>query len=156
MVEADSESGENEESSEEETDDNDSTFSDGFENSDFEYDDKLFDENIDKEIEWVGITDEPSRVLDKSKQIVGIQAAGNFRRSLSGSESSSKVRTSQYHVYRDDADDSDFEFEVGLCFKTASDFREAVRRYSNKQGRPIKFRKNCSDKIQAICECGSQ
>ncbi|XP_012852596.1 PREDICTED: uncharacterized protein LOC105972205 [Erythranthe guttata] len=74
--------------------------------------------------------------------------------SLSKRHSSAKAKSSKYQIYKDDADESDFEFEVGLCFKTATDFREAVRKYSNKQGMPISFKKNCSDKVQAICACG--
>lgn len=60
MIKIDCESGEDEES-EEESDD--FVLSDGFEESDFEYDDMLFDDNIDNEIEWVGIIDESSQVI---------------------------------------------------------------------------------------------
>ncbi|KAK4412474.1 hypothetical protein Salat_2894500 [Sesamum alatum] len=146
MIEIDNITDEND--SDEDIDTNDSTFSDDFQDSDFEYDDLLFDENIDREIEWVGIWDD-SLALDKGKMVVLILCTEHLRPS-SKNQSFVKGKISKYLIYKDDANSSNFEFEVGLCFKTATDFRDAVRKYSNKQGKPLKFTKNCSDKIHHV------
>ncbi|KAH6797957.1 hypothetical protein C2S52_022511 [Perilla frutescens var. hirtella] len=132
MIEVNEESDEDEDS-DHNTDGNDSVFSDGFQDSDFEYDDVLYDENIDQEIEWVdGVMSESSGVVDISKK-----PKEHFM-FLNMNQSSKQDGSSKYHVYRGDADQPDFEFEVGLCFNSATDFRDAIRRYSTKQGKPVK------------------
>ncbi|KAG8369567.1 hypothetical protein BUALT_Bualt14G0026800 [Buddleja alternifolia] len=117
----------------------DPEFSDGFQESDYDEDDILYDENIDDEVEWVGIWDKVEQpILTKSHLPVQPKSVGS----------------SQFPIYNDDADLSDFEFDVGLCFKTVSEFREAIRKYAIKQGKPLTFTKNCSDKVQVTCDCG--
>ncbi|KAK6136641.1 hypothetical protein DH2020_029624 [Rehmannia glutinosa] len=91
MIEIDDDTDENEENDDKENDGSDSTFSDGFEESDFEYDDVLFDENIDQEIEWVGMRDESSHVLDRGKKVVENSSADHF-------EPSSLVATRIYKM----------------------------------------------------------
>ncbi|KAL3838818.1 hypothetical protein ACJIZ3_023409 [Penstemon smallii] len=141
-------------SSDEEDNDYDSDYSDDFEDSDFEHDDMFYDENIDNDIEWVGERDEPVDAL-VGKKIMEQHFINSMVRGLKQSSTKrSEVKSSHITVYEDNADDSDFEFEVSLCFKSADEFREAVRKYSNKQGKPVKFVKNCRDKIQVKCKCG--
>ncbi|KAK8941312.1 hypothetical protein KSP39_PZI010017 [Platanthera zijinensis] len=114
---------------------NESSFSDDLAESEFELDDALYDENIDDEIELVDRRE--SKTVAAKNVGVSIRESGSHSASKSDKEKSSKIR-----VFQGDADDSDFEFDVGLCFNSASDFREAVRLYATKQGRPIKFTKN--------------
>ncbi|KAL3833413.1 hypothetical protein ACJIZ3_008149 [Penstemon smallii] len=149
-LEFDSSSGSSEEESD---DDNDYLCDDGFEESDFELDDEQFDENIDKEIEWVGIMDE--KVSEKDKAIVESNTEWMIiQPSNTEKKSRKRNRFPDFSIYRGDADDSDFEFEIGMKFKNATEFREAVRIHSNKQGRPLDLHKNCKDKIQVRCKCG--
>lgn len=131
----------------EESEENHSSFSDGLVERDFELDDALYVENVDNEIELADIS-EPTNVGRKN---VGVQIRDHGIHSAHKSE---KGKSKQIQIYQGDADDSDFEFDVGLCFNNASDFRDAVRIYAIEQGRPIKFTKNCSDKIQITCDCG--
>ncbi|KAK8943070.1 hypothetical protein KSP39_PZI008986 [Platanthera zijinensis] len=129
-------------SNEEDTDENDSTFSDDFEDVDFDIDDLDYDEYVDEAVEWVGLNDTANQIIDHPKDKVFPSSKAN------------KGKTLCYQIYQDNANDCNFEFEVGMCFNTVDDFREAVRTYSNMQGKPIKFTKNCSDKVQVTCECG--
>ncbi|KAL3833744.1 hypothetical protein ACJIZ3_008480 [Penstemon smallii] len=137
-------------SSEEESD-SDYVNDNGFDESDFESDDELFDENIDKEIEWVGLVDET--IVERGTKN-GQSNMEPLNATSKKPRNKEKSKFLDFPVYDDDADTSDFEFEIGMQFKGADEFREAVRAHSNKQGRPLKFTKKCSDKIQVICRCG--
>ncbi|KAL3849567.1 hypothetical protein ACJIZ3_011449 [Penstemon smallii] len=134
-------------SSEEESD-SDYVNDDGFDESDFDSDDELFDENIDKEIEWVGLVDET--IVERGTKN-GQSNMEPLNATSKKPRNKEKSKFLDFPVYDDDADTSDFEFEIGMQFKGADEFREAVRAHSNKQGRPLKFTKNCSDKIQVTC-----
>ncbi|KAK8946345.1 hypothetical protein KSP39_PZI006942 [Platanthera zijinensis] len=138
-------------SNEEDTDESDSSFSDDFVDADFEYDDMEYDENIDEAIEWVGLKE--SRESHKTEQT---QMAEHYKGKSPLTSNSIKKKSSKYQIYQGNANETHFDFEVGLCFTTADEFREAIRTYANMQGKPIKFSKNCSDKIQVTCECGWQ
>ncbi|KAK8940462.1 hypothetical protein KSP39_PZI010501 [Platanthera zijinensis] len=126
-------------SNEDDSDDTDSTFTDGFQDGDYDSDDLQFDENIDEAVEWVGCK-EPTQIIEPNSTLTTTNSKRN--------------KSTHCQIFQGDAGESYFEFQVGLCFNTAQDFRDAVRTYSNMQGRPIKFTKNCSDKVQVTCECG--
>ncbi|KAK8939250.1 hypothetical protein KSP39_PZI010837 [Platanthera zijinensis] len=132
----------------ESTDENSSFAGDDLNYSDFEENDLLIDGNIENEIELVGERVESHQPM---RMIVGVHVKE------CGSQSSSKTekgKSLEVQVYDGNASNSDFEFDVGLCFNTPDDFRTAVRMYATKHGKPLKFTKNCSDKIQVTCDCG--
>ncbi|KAK8944768.1 hypothetical protein KSP39_PZI008448 [Platanthera zijinensis] len=134
---------------EDDTDECDSTFSDDFEEGEYDYDDIDFDEYVDEALEWVGMK-EPNEISGKQSN----QFIEHYNNRILPTSNPNKGQSSHYHIYEGNARESNFEFEVGLCFNAGEDFRDAVRTYSNMHGKPIKFTKNCRDKIQVTCDCG--
>lgn len=113
-------------SNDDDTDGTDSTFTDGFEDGDYDSDDMHYDENVDDSIEWVGAK-EPTKIIGQSNTLV----TSNPR----------KIKSTYNNIYQGDAGIANFEFQVGLCFNTCQDFRDAVRTYSSMQGRPTRYKK---------------
>ncbi|KAL3537235.1 hypothetical protein ACH5RR_000601 [Cinchona calisaya] len=58
----------------------------------------------------------------------------------------------KYHVFNEKTDMKDPVFKVGMLFKSVKEFRAAIRAHSTKDGRNVRFKKNESKRIRAICE----
>lgn len=70
----------------------------------------------------------------------------------SNSDEDGKTR---YPEYRRETDLGKVMFKTGMLFCTAKEFREAVREYAIKQGKDIKFVKNETTRVRAICAAKS-
>ncbi|KAG8364970.1 hypothetical protein BUALT_Bualt18G0053900 [Buddleja alternifolia] len=110
------------------TDEEDSVYSDGFADSDYDVDDALYEQYIDKEVEWEGI----GATFSPDFEVENTIRRGKSR-TLSKARVAMSKKRSQLPIYKGDADNSDFEWEVGLRFKIVVEFRDAIRTYSNKQ-----------------------
>ncbi|KAG5531535.1 hypothetical protein RHGRI_026218 [Rhododendron griersonianum] len=134
-------------------------------NSDYEQsdDDGLYEANVDEEAEWAGFYNSKGKQPDLNEDLdddddgkdYGDDSSDDLHSACSNSDDDRKK--DKFHEYRRETDLGKVKFSVGMKFPSAKEFREAVREYSIKEGKDIKFVKNETTRVKAKCateECG--
>ncbi|KAH7842932.1 hypothetical protein Vadar_010817 [Vaccinium darrowii] len=133
-----------------------------YEDSEYEQsdDDGLYEANIDEAAEWGGFHNRKEKQpvelelgegLDDYDDL-GDVSSDELQSVHSNSDEDGKTR---YPEYRRETDLGKVMFKTGMLFCTAKEFREAVREYAIKQGKDIKFVKNETTRVRAICAAKS-
>ncbi|KAG5566220.1 hypothetical protein RHGRI_001980 [Rhododendron griersonianum] len=135
--------------------------------SDYEQsdDDGLYEANVDEEAEWAGFDNSKGKQPDLNEDLdddddddgkdYGDDSSDDLHSACSNSDDDRKK--DKFHEYRRETDLGKVQFTVGMKFPSAKEFREAVREYSIKEGKDIKFVKNETTRVKAKCaieECG--
>ncbi|KAG5531216.1 hypothetical protein RHGRI_025988 [Rhododendron griersonianum] len=133
--------------------------------SDYEQsdDDGLYEANVDVEAEWAGFDNSKGKQPDLNEDLdddddgkdYGDDSSDDLHSACSNSDDDRKK--DKFHEYRRETDLGKVQFTVGMKFPSAKEFREAVREYSIKEGKDIKFVKNETTRVKAKCateECG--
>ncbi|KAH7863402.1 hypothetical protein Vadar_017045 [Vaccinium darrowii] len=134
-------------------------------------DDTMFQENVDKNIEFAGLGgsmapsgQEYASMVDGLANLDGDSdgISSDDLKSMSGSSSDEdedgwtgrKKAKTNYPVFNEKTDMDNPVFKIGMEFKTHEQVREAIKEYSIKWGRKIKFNKNDREKVDAVCKTG--
>ncbi|KAI8555876.1 hypothetical protein RHMOL_Rhmol05G0207600 [Rhododendron molle] len=133
--------------------------------SDYEQsdDDGLYEANVDEEAEWVGFDNSKGKEPNLNDDLdddddgkdYGDDSSDDLHSACSNSDDDRKK--DKFQEYRRETDLGKVQFTVGMKFPSAKEFREAVREYSIKEGKDIKFVKNETTRVKAKCateECG--
>ncbi|PKI34156.1 hypothetical protein CRG98_045435 [Punica granatum] len=123
----------------------DSEYSEELVDSDWEQtDDVGFMNNIDFEVEWVGLDSQSVEREMKGKNAMRVYEKID--------QENTKATYNGYKVFNPKLDMDDPKFEVELCFTDTDILRAAIRQHSRVHGRDIKFTKNDRFKVQAKCK----
>ncbi|KAF7150218.1 hypothetical protein RHSIM_Rhsim02G0197700 [Rhododendron simsii] len=133
--------------------------------SDYEQsdDDGLYEANVDEDAEWAGFDNSKGKEPNLNDDIddddddkdYGDDSSDDLHSACSNSDDDRKK--DKFHEYRRETDLGKVQFTVGMKFPSAKEFREAVREYSIKEGKDIKFVKNETTRVKAKCDtegCG--
>ncbi|KAH7847149.1 hypothetical protein Vadar_022543 [Vaccinium darrowii] len=121
-------------------------------------DDRFFDSNVDKEVEWGGLSYGKGKAPLESKQtgdndVSDQEAQSDELVSLYGSSDEEggppKDRFSQFNMATDIADP---KFKVGMIFPTRRQFKLAVKEHAIKTRKPIMLVKNDKQRVRVICK----
>lgn len=130
-----------------------------FKDSDYDFseDDRLFDANVDRNVEWVGLMKgrRKETTSEHEHNTAGDEMNSDELISLDGSSSSDEdsrpKENTRFHQFNSKADMVDPQFKVGMIFGTSKIFKDAVREHAIKTCKAIKFVKNDSIRVRAIC-----
>ncbi|KAF7147202.1 hypothetical protein RHSIM_Rhsim03G0174600 [Rhododendron simsii] len=129
-------------------------------------DDELFEQNVDRDVEFGGLNKKNTLSIDADyaaviKEMADIEGGVddssdelNSGYSSSDEEGGSRKQERKYTVFNEKTEMDNPVFEVGMEFKTHDIFANAVKEYSIKHGKKIKFLKNDREKVRAKCEDG--
>ncbi|KAF7120871.1 hypothetical protein RHSIM_Rhsim13G0222200 [Rhododendron simsii] len=133
--------------------------------SDYEQsdDDGLYEANVDGKAEWAGFDNSKGKEPGLNDDIdddddgkdYGDDSSDDLHNACSNSDDDWKK--DKFHEYRRKTDLGKVQFTVWMKFPSAKEFREAVRDYSIKEGKDIKFVKNETTRVKAKCatvDCG--
>ncbi|XP_058198465.1 uncharacterized protein LOC131313987 [Rhododendron vialii] len=126
--------------------------------SDYEQsdDDGLYEANVDEKAEWAGFDNSKGKkpnlnddIDDDDGKDYGDDSSDDLHSACSNSDDDRKK--DKFHEYRRETDLGKVQFTEGMKFPSAKEFREAVREYSIKEGKDIKFVKNETTRVKAKC-----
>ncbi|KAG5521123.1 hypothetical protein RHGRI_033621 [Rhododendron griersonianum] len=130
-----------------------------FEDSDYAQsdDDELFEAFVDDGIEWEGLGKNKGKEKEVNEEVNMEVDDGEDYGDVSSEDLHSVYSDSDDEVkdknpeFRAETDMGKVKFCPGMKFSNAKEFREAVREYAIKKGKGIKFVKNETTRIKAIC-----
>ncbi|KAG5556147.1 hypothetical protein RHGRI_006689 [Rhododendron griersonianum] len=130
-----------------------------FEDSDYARsdDDELFEAFVDDGIEWEGLGKNKGKEKEVNEEVNMEVDDGEDYGDVSSEDLHSVYSDSDDEVkdknpeFRAETDMGKVKFCPGMKFSNAKEFREAVREYAIKKGKDIKFVKNETTRIKAIC-----
>ncbi|KAH7846311.1 hypothetical protein Vadar_012400 [Vaccinium darrowii] len=124
-------------------------------------DDKLFEKNIDRDEDSCALGG-PTHIADYESIVEELRAVDGYCGSSSdeldslctSSDEDGLKPKKKHKVFNDQTDTENPVFMVGMEFKSHSQFRDAVKEYSIKHGKKIKFLKSDREKVRAVCKKG--
>ncbi|XP_058209741.1 uncharacterized protein LOC131322424 [Rhododendron vialii] len=130
-----------------------------FEDSDYGQsdDDELFEAFVDNGIEWEGLGKNKGKEKEVNEEVnmevndgddYGDVSSEDLHSVYSDSDDEVKDKNPEFRV---EIDMGNVKFCPGMKFSNAKEFREAVIKYAIKKGKDIKFVKNETTRIKAIC-----
>ncbi|XP_019161841.1 PREDICTED: uncharacterized protein LOC109158380 [Ipomoea nil] len=121
-------------------------------------DDFEFDNNVDLNVEYVGLGDEKKEAIIEAEAIgktgfngPNLNDCPNLSDDASINEFDSDASVSKWSNFRANTDMKNPKFTLGMTFGSKKEFKEAVLNYAFKNGKELKFVRN--DKIRYIVEC---
>ncbi|KAH7834189.1 hypothetical protein Vadar_013559 [Vaccinium darrowii] len=119
-------------------------------------DDMYYDTNVAATIEWQGLFAAKGKApvhsqtrKENENDLSYAEAQFDELVSLHGSDEESGPQYSQLNMNVDMADP---KFKVGMIFATRNQFKAAVKEHAIRTLKPIKFIKNDSQKVRAVCQ----
>ncbi|KAG5536679.1 hypothetical protein RHGRI_024191 [Rhododendron griersonianum] len=116
-----------------------------------------------KRLEWAGFDDSKGKQPDLNDDLdddndgidYGDDSSDDIHSACSNSDDDRKK--DKFHEYIRETNLGKVQFTIGMKFPSAKEFSEAMREYSIKEGKNIKFVKNETTRVKAKCvieECG--
>ncbi|KAM7509364.1 hypothetical protein LguiA_019817 [Lonicera macranthoides] len=136
-----------------ETEDSDaSTELESFHGSEYEENDQLFDENVDKDVEWGRLHKEGANGVEE--QCNDTYPLSNDLQSISNSSDEERHKPKpKYNEFNTNSEMESPVFYLGM-FSSATVLAEAIRNYAVMKGKQKWFKKLESTKVRACCKKG--